>query len=108
MNHYLVYVTTPNLEQAKQIGRTLVEERLAACVNLLPHMASIYWWHGKTEEDEETVLLAKTQRSLLEKVVSRVKDLHSYDCPCVVALPIAGGSQAFLDWIQTETSHPPT
>ena len=98
-----VYMTTPDREVARRIGRTLVEERLAACVNVLDGMESIYWWEGALEEAREAVLIAKTRGDLLEALTARVKALHPYTCPCVVALPIVGGHAAYLDWLVAET-----
>jgi periplasmic divalent cation tolerance protein len=99
----LVYVTTSDREEARRIGRALVEARLAACVNILEGMNSLYWWEGALQEQTETVLIAKTRAELVEALSERVKSLHSDACPCVVALPIAGGNPAFLDWIVAET-----
>lgn len=103
MSAVLVYITAESAEQAERIGRTLVEERLAACVNILPGMRSIYHWQGAIETASETVLLAKTRQSLAEALVARVTALHSYDTPCAVVLPITGGLPDFLSWIEAET-----
>jgi periplasmic divalent cation tolerance protein len=98
-----IYVTAPSAAEAKSIGRTLVEERLAACVNILEGMTSLYWWEGRIDEAHEAVLIAKTRAPLCDAVIDRVKELHSYSCPCVVALPLAAGNPAFLEWIASET-----
>jgi periplasmic divalent cation tolerance protein len=103
MTHRLIYVTASSLDQAKSIGHQIVEERLVACVNILPHMTSIYRWQGKLEEAEEVVMIVKTTESLVERVISRVRELHSYECPCVVAVPIVAGDPDFLAWISRET-----
>lgn len=97
-----VYMTAGSRGEAAAIGRRLVEERLAACVNILTPMQSIYRWEGKIEEAAEAVMIAKTTAECLERLVSRVKELHSYDCPCVVAWKITGGNPAFLDWVAEE------
>ncbi len=102
MDINLVYITTGNKEEAKVIGKELVKSRLAACVNIIDHMNSIYLWEGKLQEDEETVLIAKTTSAMVPKLVARVKELHSYECPCVVALPVSGGNPDFLEWIGNE------
>src|SRR5215469_1438485 len=81
----IVYVTASNAGEARRIGRTLVEERLAACANITAPVTSIYWWEGKVEEASEAVLILKTTEARLEALVSRVKALHSYDCPCIEA-----------------------
>lgn len=99
-----VYVTAKDRAQALAIGRSLVEERLVACVNVLDSVRSLYWWEGKVQEEEEALFVAKTRSELMEKVVARVKELHSYQVPCVVALPVAAGNPDFLDWITAETS----
>jgi periplasmic divalent cation tolerance protein len=106
MAYRFVYMTAGSREEARRIGRTLVEERLAACVNILDGMNSLYWWQGAVQDEQETVLIAKTRAELLERLTERVKSLHSYSCPCVVALPIEGGNPAFLQWIAEETEGP--
>ncbi|MBI4804174.1 MAG: divalent-cation tolerance protein CutA [Desulfovibrio sp.] len=98
-----VYVTAKDRTEALAIGRTLVEERLVACVNVLDNVRSLYWWEGKVQEEDEALFVAKTRSELMEKVVARVKELHSYQVPCVVALPVAAGNPDFLDWITAET-----
>lgn len=98
----LIYITTENKTEAERIGRTLVEERLAACVNIIDGMNSIYRWEGKLVQDNETVLIAKTVQEKVSDLTKRVKKLHSYDCPCVVALPIEDGNEAFLNWVAEE------
>lgn len=104
MTELFVYVTCESMEQAESLGRSLVERRLCACVNLLPGMRSLYWWKGKVEEGRETVLIAKTREALLEPFTQAVKAMHSYEVPCVVALPILGGNPDFLQWIHDETA----
>lgn len=103
MSATLVYVTCGDEDEARRIGRTLVEERLAACANVIGAMKSIYWWQGAVQEDAETVLIAKTKQGLVDRLSARVQELHSYDVPCVVALPIAGGNPDFMQWIEDET-----
>ena len=102
-----VYVTCGDKDEAKSIARTIVTERLAACANLIPGMTSIYRWQGEIAEDDETVLILKTRDDLVAALTERVRTLHSYDCPCVVALPVTGGNPAFLDWIAAETAGTP-
>lgn len=104
MSTTMVYVTAGSRAEAAKIGRTIVEERLAACANVVPEIASYYWWEGSVQEDSEASLLLKTREELVDKVISRVKELHSYDCPCVVSFPIAAGNTDFLNWIIKETS----
>jgi len=102
MSYRLLYVTTSSEEEAKAIGRMLVEERLAACVNLLGPITSFYWWEGGVQEDGEVALIAKTKAHLVDEAVLRIKNVHSYKCPCVVALPIEAGNPEFLAWIDEE------
>lgn len=99
-----VYITAASAEEARRIGRSLVEERLAACTNVIDGMTSMYWWEGRVQEDSEAVLIAKTRESLVKALTDRVKALHSYTCPCVVALPIGQGNPDFLDWLARETA----
>ena len=100
----MVYMTAENPEQAKNIAQTLVGERMAACVNIIPGMKSFYWWEGKVAEGQETVVIAKTTQAHVSRLTERVKALHSYSCPCVVALPVEGGNADFLAWIEAETA----
>ena len=99
----LVYITTGSEAEARRIGRTLVEERLAAGVNVIPGVTSTYWWDGEVREAAEAVIVAKTRQDRLDALTRRVREMHSYDCPCVVALPIVGGFADYLDWIAAET-----
>lgn len=99
----LVYVTAASAEEAGRIGRAVVEARLAACANVLPGITSYYWWEGAIQEDKEAVLVMKTRQDLVEALTARVKELHGYTVPCVVALPILGGNPDFLGWICKET-----
>ena len=104
MQPIMVYMTTESLDQAKTVARELISNRLAACVNILDHMQSLYWWDGKVEESAEVVVLAKTRAELLPALTERVQAVHSYDCPCIVSWPITNGHQPFLDWIGRETA----
>lgn len=95
----MVYITTSSLEEAKFIGRTLIKERLVACANIFP-ITSIYHWDG-LKESEEVVLLVKTTTENVKKIEQRVKELHSYDVPCIISLVI-DGSDDYLTWIKRE------
>ncbi|MCR0985476.1 divalent-cation tolerance protein CutA [Roseomonas populi] len=99
-----VYVTAADAAEARRIGRALVDERLAACVNILPGHASIYRWEGAIEEAEEGAFIAKTTRSRFEALRARVRALHSYTTPCIVALPISEGDADYLSWLKGEVS----
>ncbi|MHC1789769.1 divalent-cation tolerance protein CutA [Solidesulfovibrio sp.] len=102
----IAYITTASVEQAEEIGRALVAGRLAACANILPGMRSIYRWKGAVETAGETVLLAKTRDTLAEALIARVRELHTYEVPCVVIWPLTAGVPEFLDWIDAETAPP--
>lgn len=95
-----VYMTAGTLEEAESIGKELVSSGLAACVNIIENMKSIYFWEGKLQKDTEVVLIAKTIKSKVPSLVEKVKSMHSYDCPCVISLPVSGGNRSFMDWIQ--------
>src|SRR5580698_7967871 len=103
MSVMFVYVTASDLDEAKAIGRTLVVEQLAACANILPGATSIFRWQGKLEEASEAVLILKTTEQRLEALIARAKSLHSYDCPCIEALPVVEGNRDFLEWVVRET-----
>jgi len=96
-------MTAGSLEEAKKIGQILVEQNLFACVNLLEKMTSIYKWENKLEECQEVVMIGKTRKTLMPKLVETVNSLHSYDCACILEFPIQGGNPEFLSWIETET-----
>ena len=99
-----VYMTAGSVEEAKSIGQILVGQNLAACVNLLKNMTSIYKWEEKLEESQEVIMIAKTRKTLMPKLIETVNSLHSYDCPCILELPIQGGNPDFLSWIESQTA----
>jgi len=100
----VVLVTAPDAECAEQLARALVEERLAACVNVVPGVRSFYRWQGRVQDAAELLLVAKTRAERGAALAARVKELHPYELPEVLELPAAGGSDAYLEWIRTETS----
>ena len=104
MDIRFVYMTAGSPAEARAIGRELVESGLAACVNILPGMQSVYRWEGKIEAADEVVVIAKTTASRVPELTAKVKSLHSYECPCVVSLKVEGGHQPFLDWIDANVS----
>jgi periplasmic divalent cation tolerance protein len=104
MATWLVYVTAQDKNQALAIGRMLVEEHLAACINVWDGMTSVYRWEGAVEQGSEAVLIVKTTEPQVPTVIERVKALHSYSCPCVVAWPIGIGNPQYLEWIERETA----
>lgn len=103
MSQVMVYVTATNRDEALVLARTAVEEKLAACANILGEMTSVFGWQGKICEDQEITLILKTRSDLVPQLSARIQALHSYDCACVVALPITAGNPDFLNWIDTET-----
>ena len=107
MTHVAVCVTAPSRAEAEAIGRALVEARLAASVNIVPGVSSFYRWEGALREGAEAMLWAKTPAGLVEPLTAKVKALHSYACPCVIALPITGGNPDYLAWIDAEIAPAP-
>ena len=104
MQHVAVCVTAPSHAEAEAIGRALVAARLAASVIIVPGVSSFYWWEGAVREGDEAMLWAKTRADLVEPLTAKIKALHSYTCPCVIALPITGGNADYLAWIDAETA----
>lgn len=100
----IVYSTIDDINDARRIAQTLVEEQLVACVNILPNILSIYRWKGKVETENEVVLIAKTVDDNVKKTVERLKELHTYDVPDIVVLPVIGGLKEYIDYITNETS----
>ena len=100
-----VYMTAGSKDEARSIGKALVEGKLAACVNIIDPMHSIYMWEGELQEDTEVVLIAKTTEGRVQELIETVTSLHSYDCPCVLAVPVLTGNQAFLDWIRVNVDY---
>ena len=98
-----VYTTWPSTVEAEKAGRALVERRLAACVNILPNMVSIYRWEGKVERADEAVMIVKTRASLADDVEAAVKELHSYTTPAIVVMPIEAVERSYLGWLLAET-----
>ena len=92
-------MTFGNKKEARSIGKVLVEEKLVACVNIIDHVNSFYIWQDQLQDDQEVIMIAKTTSERMAIVIERVKALHSYDCPCIVGLPISTGNPEFLDWI---------
>jgi periplasmic divalent cation tolerance protein len=104
----LVLTTVPSAELGEQIGRALVEAGLAACVNVLPPMVSVYRWKGAVQRDVECQLVIKTVRARVDDVHNYVSDHHSYDLPEFLVVPVGGGDPAYLAWVAAESSDPGT
>ncbi|MDF3820019.1 divalent-cation tolerance protein CutA [Leptospira sp. 96542] len=100
MEFYSVYVTFSNEEEAVKISNQLVSEGLAACANIMPKISSVYLWEGKLQNVSETLAFYKTNVNKIEKLQSRTKELHSYETPCILILPIFGGEPGYLDWVR--------
>lgn len=103
MELFTVYVTFESLEQAHTVAETVVGERLAACANIFQPHQSVYWWDGKIQNATECAALFKTAEKSFESLKNRIAELHSYDCPCIVAWKIEEGHKPFIDWIVSET-----
>ena len=99
----MAYVTAANREEALKLATVLVEERLAACANIIEGVTSLYWWQGEVQREAEVSLIVKTRAELIEALKRRVCEIHSYTVPCVVAWPITAGNEAYLDWVRGET-----
>ena len=103
----VVTMTAPNADEALKIARALVKDRLAACAQVVPGLTSVYRWKGEVCEDPELMLVIKTVSALLPRVEARIKELHSYDVPEIIALSVAGGSQDYLGWLVEQASASP-
>ena len=100
----IIYSTIGKIQDARKIANTLVEEQLVACVNIIQKTESIYRWKDKIENDEEVLIVAKTVDANVKKTIQRIKQLHSYELPDIIVLPIIGGLKDYLDYIANETS----
>ncbi|MCX8169436.1 MAG: divalent-cation tolerance protein CutA [Candidatus Methanomethylicia archaeon] len=100
MNEYVVvFITTPNLNEAKKIVDALLEDKLIACANIVENVKSKFWWRDKIEEVNEALIIIKTKRELLKEIYVKVKNLHSYTVPEIIALPIITGYEPYLKWV---------
>ena len=100
----VVYTTIDNMQDARKIANTLVEEQLVACVNIIPKIESVYRWKGKIENDNECILIAKTTDKNVKRTIQKIKELHTYELPDIIILPIVGGLKDYLNYIQDETA----
>lgn len=105
MGYVVVLVTVPSLEEGRRLARAVLERRLAACANLVPGVQSLFWWEGRLEEAEETLMILKTKEAVVPLLIEAVKALHSYAVCEVLTLPVLQGNQSYLDWIE-ETVQP--
>ena len=99
----IVLMSAPGAEVGRQLARVLVEERLAACGSVVPSMTSVYRWQGAVEEEAEALVMLKTTAHRVERLTARARDLHPYEVPEIVALPVAGGNAEYLAWVGEET-----
>lgn len=98
----LVYITTSEISESKKIAKILLEENLVACTNIIPHINSLYLWKGEIEEEDESLLIAKTKSDKIDKVIKRVEEIHSYDTPCILQFEVKRGSENYLKWMEDE------
>ena len=100
--YIVVFITTEAGEEAVLISKVLLEQRKAACINIIDGVNSMYWWQGKIDSTCESLLIVKTRGSLLEDIIQIVKEIHSNDVPEIIALPITGGNKDYLEWVGKE------
>ena len=100
----MVYTTFPSLAAAEAAGRTLVAEKLAGCINILPQMVSIYAWKGEIERTQEAVLIAKTRVALAERCAARIRESHPYETPALLIIPVPAGAHDYLEWLRSGTA----
>lgn len=98
----LIYITTSEISESKKIARILLEEKLVACTNIIPQINSLYLWKGEIEEDNESILIAKTRSDKVNQVIKRVEEIHSYETPCILELEVKKGSEGYLKWMEDE------
>ena len=104
MEFIVILITAGSVEEGEKIANALVESRLAACANIIPSVRSIFFWEGKTCQEQEVLLVVKSRRQLLEKIIDKVKQVHSYKVPEIIALPVIDGSREYLKWVEEITS----
>jgi len=101
---FFIYTTLPDTDAASAFGKALVERKLAACVNIFPGMTSIYEWQGNIQTDSETAMIIKTSRTVLDEAMTVAKDLHPYETPALLILPVTGGNADYLKWVADQTA----
>ena len=99
-DYRVIFITCPGLDEAERIAQVLVEEKLAACVNILPKITSIFWWENKVERTEELLLIVKTKKDRVKRLIDLVKKIHSYRVPEIISLSITEGSKDYLEWVE--------
>ena len=99
MEAVVILITASSIDEARKIGNTLMEERLIACVNIIPQVESIFYWQEKVCNEKEALMIIKTRKSLIADIIKKVKSIHSYSVPEIIALPIISGSEDYLKWV---------
>jgi periplasmic divalent cation tolerance protein len=99
----VVFITASTFDQAEKIGKVLLEKKLVACVNIIKNIKSFFWWKGEISDEDEVLLMAKSENDNFKKIEEETKKLHSYSVPEIIALPLISGSKEYLDWIESET-----
>ncbi|MFC1624515.1 divalent-cation tolerance protein CutA [Candidatus Omnitrophota bacterium] len=100
MQYAIVFITAPTKKEANKIGKVLLDKRIIACANIIKDVDSYFWWQGKKERATEFLMICKTTKALLKKLIKEVRAIHSYDVPEVIAIPIIAGYRPYLDWIK--------
>ncbi|MFP4313418.1 MAG: divalent-cation tolerance protein CutA [Alphaproteobacteria bacterium] len=103
-NEFMVYVTCKDKEEAKAIASAVIEKRLAACANIFSPHESLYWWEGSVQNEQEVAMVLKTPKERYHELEAAIKDFHSYEVPCIVAIPLENGYNPFLQWINDQTN----
>ncbi|NWF75424.1 MAG: divalent-cation tolerance protein CutA [Nitrospirae bacterium] len=103
MDELLIFITASNQDEAVKIAKELIGNKLAGCVNIIKDIRSIYRWEGKIQDDSEVLMIAKTQKHIFDSLVKKVKELHSYTVPEIIAIPIIAGSEDYLKWLKDVT-----
>ncbi|MCE5213794.1 MAG: divalent-cation tolerance protein CutA [Methanobacterium sp.] len=98
----LIYITTSGSPESEKIAKILLEEKLVACINIIPQIKSLYLWEGQIEKDNESIVLAKTRADKIDKVIKRVEEIHSYQTPCILEFTVKKGSKEYLQWMEKE------
>ena len=104
MDFIVVLITAGSVEEGERIAGSLVDNHLVACVNVVPSVKSIFFWEGKTDQQSEVLLIAKSRKALLNQIIEHVKKIHSYSVPEIIAIPVIGGSEDYLKWVEENTS----
>lgn len=104
MEFIVILITASSMEEGEKIASSLVEHHMVACVNIVPSVKSVFFWEGKTARESEVLLIVKSRKVLLSKIVDLVKKIHSYKVPEIIALPVIGGSEEYLKWVEESTS----